>query len=311
MITASVETNRGSFAPVEAELRTSRFNEAARLTATLVDSVPPAINSSVSLKINGTLVGRMQVTDSQIVGDGTVKLTARDEIRKLKDATITQDFTNTQAVAVAEAIASAADARIGVIDVGLSSKLSPTFSGTPCSRAIEVLARLTNSVFFVNEQNRLRVVSSPAPTVHSLNDLKPETSAGKLEQPYGRVVVFGSSSISAGGSDRTGGLDAQRLLASEPPSASVGSGGETYRTRVAQATTDAQCRQYAQSLLTEFRRQRAEGTIVALGNADIRPLDVVRLTALDDSPAFLVSEVRHRVSEQDGFVTEITPGRAV
>jgi hypothetical protein len=311
VITAVVETEQGSFAPTELEVRTSRFNEAARLSARYVDDTPPEVGSEVRALINGALVGTFTITDAAPSGEGTIELTARDAIRPLKNATITQDFVDERPVAVAENIAGAAGVDIGVIDIDIRRGVSPTFSGTPCAQAAQTLARLTDSAFFVDKQNRLRVVSSPTPTVHDLDDLKPETTAGALEQPFGTVQVFGSSGASAGAGDRTGGRAAQRLLASKPPVATAGSGGRTYTTRFAQARTEAQCRRFATKLLREFRRQRADGTIVALGEGDIRPLDVVRLPQLGDLSDFLVSQLTHRVSEREGFITEISPGRVV
>jgi hypothetical protein len=312
VITATVETERGEFSPSEVELRTSRFNEAARLSATYVDDVPPAVGSTVRVLINETLAGRFRVVDAQASGEGTIEVTGRDAIRQLKNATITQDFVDERPVAVAEAIADAGGVRIGVIDVDVRRGISPTFSATPTAKAAQTVARLTDSVVFVNERNRLRVVSSPEPTVHTLDDLKPETTVGTLEQPFTQVQVFGSSAASTGGVGRVSGRQAQILIASNPPSATVGDGdGRTYVTRFAQATTQEQCKRFARKLLREFQRQRAEGEIVALGQADIRPLDVVELPPLDGAPSFLVSGVRHRLSSRDGFVTEITPGRVV
>jgi hypothetical protein len=312
VITATVETARGSFAPTELKLQTSRFNEAARLSAQYVDTVPPEVGTPVEARIDGELAGTLAVTDATVSEEGEVDLTARDAMRDLKNATVSQDFQDARPVAIAEAIADAADVDAGVIDIDVSRGLSPTFSATPGAKAAQTLARLTESVFFIDERNRLRFETDPVPATHTLDDLKPETAVGTLEQPYTEVRVFGSSSASAGASTRAGGRAAQRLITSVPPVATVGDDdGRQYTTRTAQARTVNQCERYARRLLEEFRRQRAEGTIVALGAAAVRPLDVVTLTPLDGSPRYIASAVTHRVSPRDGFVTEITPGRAV
>lgn len=312
MITAEVGTARGSFAPTDLELETSRFNEAARLTAQYVDTVPPEAGSTVEARINDTLVGTLSVIDATVSEEGVVEITARDAVRDLKTATISQDFQNARPTVVAEEIAAAAGVTAGVIDIDVGRGVSPSFSATPCAKAAQTLARLTESVFYVDERNRLRFETDPEPATHTLSDLKPETAVGTLEQPYTEVRVFGSSSASAGAGTRTGGRAAQQLIASLPPVATVGDDdGQRYTTRIAQARTVNQCERYARRLLTEFRRQRAEGTIAALGAAAVRPLDVVTLAPLEGAPQYIASTVTHRVSTRDGFVTEITPGQVV
>jgi len=312
VITATVTVGGAERAVSELELQTSRFNEAARLTARYPVGDVPAVDTTVEARINGTPVGTLTVTDASRTGEGLVELTARDAVRDLKDATLTQDFADAAPVVVVEQIADAAGVELGVIDADVGRGISPTFQAAPCAGALETVTRLTDAVWYVDADNRVRVETDPDVATHTLDELIPDTSVGTLAQPYTEVTVYGASSASAGGSDRTGGRDAQRLLSSAPPFATVGDDdGQRYVARVAQARTIEQCERYARSLLREFRRQRAEGTIVALGADAVRPLDVVRLPPLDGSPEFIASELSHRVGPQDGFITEIMPGAVV
>jgi len=312
VITATVTVGGAERAVSELELQTSRFNEAARLTARYPLGDVPAVDTTVKARINGTPVGTLTVTDAARTGEGLVELTARDAVRDLKDATLTQDFADAAPVVVVEQIADAAGVELGVIDADVGRGISPTFQATPCADALATVARLTDAVWYVDAQNRVRVETDPDVATHTLDDLIPDTSVGTLAQPYTEVTVYGASSASAGALNRTGGREAQRLIASRPPEATVGDqDGRTYTTRVSTAKTNAQAANYARSLLREFRRQRAEGTIVALGADAVRPLDVVRLPPLDGSPEYIASALTHRVNPQDGFMTEITPGAVV
>lgn len=312
MTSATVRVDGGERPVTSLELQTSRFNEAARLSARYPVGDVPAVDTPVEARINDTLVGTLTVTDAGRTGEGLVELTARDAVRDLKDATITQDFADAAPVVVIEQIADAAGVDLGVIDADVGRGISPTFQATPCADALDTVARLTGAVWWVDTRNRVRVETDPDVTTHSLTDLTPETSVGALAQPYTEVTVYGASSASAGGPDRTGGRDAQRLLSSAPPFATVGDDdGQRYVARVAQARTVDQCERYARSLLREFRRQRAAGTIVALGAEAVRPLDVVQLPPLDGAPAYLASALTHRVSPDEGFLTEVTPGVVV
>lgn len=312
MITATVTIDGTERAVTELEVKTSRYNEAARLTARYPVGDVPAVDTTVEARLNDTLVGTFTITDAGRTGEGLIKLTARDAVRDLKDATITQDFSDAAPVLVVEQIADAAGVTVGVIDADVGRGISPTFQGTPCADALRTVARLTDAVWYVNVDGRIRVDTDPDVTTHTLDDLTPDTAVDTLAQPYTQVTVYGSSSASAGALQRVGGRKAQRLIASRPPEATVGDqDGQTYTTRVSTAKTNGQAANFARALLREFRRQRADGTIVALGAEAARPLDVVRLPPLDGSPEYIVSELTHRVDTQNGFVTEITPGAVV
>jgi hypothetical protein len=130
--------------------------------------------------------------------------------------------------------------------------------------------------------------------------------------PYTRVRVYASSTISSTSDVRTGGRQARRLISSEPVVATVGDDdGVTYTARPASVQTYQQAENYAKNLLREFQEQRGQGEIVSLGREEVRPFDVVELPPLEDAPAYIVAELEHVVSNSEGFVTRIKPGRVV
>jgi hypothetical protein len=275
-------------------------------------SSPPESGTTVEAIINDATVGTLTVDSATRDGEGLVKITALDAVRQLKVSTLTEDYTRAGPETVVRDAASEAGVPVAELSATTGSRGRFQFSETKCSKVIEQIARLSDAIWYITADNELVVTDVPDPDTHTLDALKPETSAGLAAPPYTKVIVYAASSASAGDTARTGGQSAERLLASSPIRASVGDDdGATYTARVANARTQQQAENYARALLREFKRQRAEGAIVALGDAAIRPLDAVALETVEGAPTYVVSEVRHQVSNQDGFLSRITPSAVV
>jgi hypothetical protein len=311
IIRASLTVDGDSTGVISAKVQTNQYNVAGELRATVPDDRTASIGSTASLEVNGTLVFTGTVEDVETKGVRQLEITARDAATELKNESVTQVYREPTAEQVIRDVADKAGVTIGEIDVP-PEELLLRCSERPAANVIQDVTRLADAIWYIDEANELVVTTSPEPAEHTLEKLKPETSAGLYAAPYTRVRVYASTPISSTSPARTGGVGARPLLPSEPIQATVGDDdGATYTARPASVQTYQQAENYARKLLTEFQSQRGQGEIISLGREEIRPFDVIQLPPLGDSPEYIVAELEHSISNSEGFLTRIKPGRVV
>jgi hypothetical protein len=251
------------------------------------------------------------VEETETTGKRQLQITARDAVTDLKNETVTQDYNEATAEQIIRDVADRAGVEIAELDIP-PEELLLRCSERSVANTIKNIAGLADAIWYINEENELVVTASPDPTEHTLDKLKPETSVGLYAAPYTRVRVYGSTPVSSTAPSRTGGTRSRALISSDPIVATVGDDdGATYTARLTSAQTYQQAENYARNLLREFQEQRGQGEIVSLGREEVRPFDVVELPPLEDAPMYIVAELEHVVSNSEGFLTRIKPGRVV
>jgi hypothetical protein len=287
-------------------LKTGRHTKAARLDVTgLWDGDgTPAKNSTITAVINGEPVFTGTVADPADNGDGSISVAAFDAVKQLSRYTVSTTFDLVSLEQIVETVASNAGVEVATVDPDYHPSIVTEYDNTSGVQVLDQVAKWGHVVWWVDAQNRLHV-EPPDPTVYAISAdfIATEPTAGESDQPYQRVVVTGESPAS------TQGRETAHQISKEPVRATAGFGEPVYSYESKQIRTQAQADAAAQAILEEFQRQRAHGTVTIVGEgAPLRPFDVIEMPPELDSERYLVSELTHTLSNQDGFVTDVGCG---
>lgn len=335
-----------SVSPTKIVYESDRYSAASSLEvhgiADADDEVVSGFPESESLEvgllceINETLIGAGTLSQSSVDEEGIWTGASFGAARKLQKSTVTRSKGGSIIEALDD-IFSAADIPRGLdepdidgppkyvlenrdyIQEAVNGERGPQlltiyrnmrgFQQETCVDALEKLLQDLNWNWWVDEGNIVRIAPGLDSVEHDLVYVL-ETTAGKQTPPFQQVEVIGDNTPTADDPAAEPGTDSTEYLIckDDPIRATAGDGRPVYTYTDEAITTEAKAEAAAESILEEFLKQQAGGSITIIGNENIRPLDVVRLPDLLGGESYLVSSVTHEADNSNGFTTEIACG---
>jgi hypothetical protein len=317
----------GNIPPAAIKVKTGRFSAAASLQTTIApqqSEVLPDMGVDLEAYINGTRVaaGRLEEAGPNITvqdvlsgdtpgssamsmnkkGDIGVNLVAFNELRYLRQQSITQSYRNARLSKIVNDIYDAANIS-GEVRLNHDPRLSPNYQNQQCRLLLTQLAHSVRGVFRVNARgsgNRIVFTDNPRLIRHNIGGVL-KMNTGLQTAPYDGVVFTGGIPASAGGGGTggDGGGPPPQSFTQNPIRATAGDTGpnaRVYRTKNTTVHTQLVADMRANSFLDEFKRQQRQGKIVLAGNAAIQPFDTVTLPPSLGGNEFAVSRVEHTLS---------------
>lgn len=322
------------------EATTSRYNETDLVKATIVDpefSETPTIGEPASLDINGRRVFTGNVYDVSEVekkarsSTGKFKVKLMNDLHKLKNTELSlsvQEPTPLSSVVYqvySEAgVSGGTDLTWRPTDTSQTAsdwKIGPDFSDKTAAEALDKLAEWANADWFVNNYNVIEF-GLPDAEVKSVKHIKSESDFGPIEPPYRgvRVVANGAISLlSTGNAHRLIGFSSvspQRALEFKEEKG-IWKVKNGYTNEPTYVHNDEQIQKYktaeavAEKFARELLRQVDGGKIVIVGNESIDERDVIELPDFLQNRKYFVGEIKHKINDSDGFVTELKLESAV
>lgn len=290
----------------------------------------------------GSVIAGGELTQGSVDEEGVWSGTVVDCIRKLRQTTFSGEYVQEGITSIAEEILSDAgipeairegdgpgglgltgsaqfvtrtppsepdrsdrDARI----TGGRTQLYATtidFTETPSFEALtEVLAE-ANWWWWCEPDNTI-VVDTELPTETYELPYVTETSAGKQTPPWQAVEVIGERQGT--GTRPSGVQDGERVIGTGSPIRATSGDGEpvfTHTDRSIESIDKAQA--VADHIFRELRAQQKSGSVTALGDEEIRPLDAIQMPDHMGGESYLVSALTHTISSDKGFITEFECG---
>ena len=283
-------------------VETGLYNKAAVAKATVLGDHSEGDEISVELVDGSIFSGTVQNTENG-VGDRT-RVTAYDAIYDLKrtEISLKLDVTNAE-LAIKDEVEKRIDVDV-VIEASSRTDVATNFKETALDAYVEKMAKLTNTVWYVNYSNQL-VIDDPGSVgrERSLERLI-DVSAGKRSPAYQSVRVIGNSATSRRGKDH------KHMVASEPVVATAGDGDPEFRFEDDSIGSQEQAQNVADSIRNRLKRQQKGGYVEVVGRNDLRPWDIVELPEAQGGESYTVSTVKHTVGAE-GWKTRLGLGGLV
>lgn len=290
---------------LETSLRveTGIYNKAAIAKATILGDVSEGDDISVKIRDGSIFTGTVRDVEDG-VGDRT-RLTAYDAIYDLKRETISAklDVVNAE-LAIKDEVEKRVDVDV-VIESSSRSEVSTTFKKTALDQYVEKMAKLSNTVWYVNYDNEL-VIDDPGSVGRDRElDRLRDVSAGKKSPAYQSVRVIGNSPTSRRG------REFDHMVASEPVVATAGDGDPEFRYEDDNIGDQKQAQNVADSIFNRLKRQQKGGYVEVVGRNDLRPWDIVTLPDSQGGESYTASTVKHTIDGSNGWKTRLGLGGLV
>jgi Phage late control gene D protein (GPD). len=288
-------------------VETDAHNRAGIAEATVLGEIAQEETIAVTINDERVFTGTVRSTE-QGVGD-RLRVTAYDALYDLKNETTSGDFEDIPAGQLLERELGDTVTLVNRVSQGQAGPgrvpgpanapllLSPTFDNVRLDELLETVAQLADLAYYVTAENKL-VVARPDTVGKSVvaSRLR-DASPGKSTPPYQQVEVIGSVTDSNGD-----------LVSSSPLVATAGQGQPVFTYRDRQIKTFTQAQNTANQIKRRLEQQQQNGFIELLGRPDIDPFDAVQLPETFGGEVYLVSEIKHTVTADNGFLTRLGLG---
>lgn len=314
----------------ELEATTSRYNETDLVNATVIDpdfSEEPTIGDFASLDIDGRRVFTGNVYDANEKEKKAKEDTGKFEVKLMNDL---HKAKNTElAISVEEPTPISELVQQVCSEAGLlcitdltwqqgparDALITVDFSNMMASEALDKLAERANADWFIDNYNLLRF-GMPDAEVKEVEYIKSTSKFGPVEPPYRGVKVIPDGAVS-----NLGQQSAYRLVNYMPttPKRALSFDDETgvweineyYTNDPTYVHEDEQIKTFetaeavAEKFARELLRQVQGGKLVIIGDATIDERDVIELPDFLYNRRYFVGEIKHKMNDSDGFLTEI------
>lgn len=330
--------------PTEITYESSRYDESAVLSVSglteasdetlsqLPQSNPRPVG--ITCSINDTLIGSGTLETSAINEDGVWEGSAYDGVRKLNRNTVTRTQGGSHLDAARDIFTAAGIPPAlnepdidgtpqylieapDVVVAAIQGEVSPGwymhyngargFQNETCSVALTEVLQDVNWHWWFDAGNVIHIAPDP-PTEEVDVPYVLETSAGKQTPPWQQVRVIANHSTAEAAAAPDVDSNEALIGKGEPITATAGDGAPIYEHVDKSITTEDRAEAVANSIMEELLRQQSGGSVTAVGMEEIRPLDVITLPGNLGGESYLASAVIHKVTNSDGFTTEIECG---
>lgn len=308
----TVKIEGTEFLPTELKVETNRFKETgtAEIVGIWNGDEDPERRETIRIKVNDIRIFKGSIEKVSDEGDGAISIEANDIIKKLIRLKYTKTYQQIPARRIVQDVCQEVKAQ-NVIDLSGDTQVSPDYKDTPGTSILDQVAKWTDRAWWVDAANIVHV-ESIEPTVYNIGSefILEDPTAGQKNPPYEKVIVYGDDPASRSESgDSPGGQEAHHMLSKNQIVATAGEGEPVYKYESKQIKTKKQADRVANSILKEFKRQSAIGSVTIVGEGiPIRPLDVIKLPDRIDSNKYIVSSIKHTFNNQDGLISDINVG---
>jgi len=339
-VSVDIDMSYSGWEATEIEAITSRYNETDIVKATVVDpdfSEEPTIRDYASLDIDGRRVFTGNVYDASEVekksrdSTGKFKVKLMNDLHKAKNTELSLSVTEptplsevVQQVCSEAGVVCTTDLTWRPDDPSQTASdwtIGPDFSDKTAAEALDKLAEWANADWFVNNYNVIEF-GLPDAEIKTVEYIKSESEFGPVEPPYRGVRVVPNGAISELSNSQAYGLIG---YAPTSPKRALDFNEETgvweiddfYTNDPTYVHNDEQVKTYetaeavAEKFARELLRQVDGGKIVIVGDATIDERDVIELPDFLQNRQYFVGEIKHKINDSDGFVTELNLESAV
>jgi len=288
---SGVETN------VLARIRST--NKASVARATVLGSA--RTGDSFQLRIQDETVLTGEVTKTTPGVGARTRVVCFGVLHKLKQAQVDVTFDAVSATAALRQLSSAVGFDIK-FQVQPTETISTSFKQKPADEIVSKITKLTDTITVVSPDNKL--ILTDAKTVGQTFNLSRiiDASPGSRRPQYESVQVIGNTPTAKRG------LQARHLISSQPVLAEAGDGQPSFIYEDDSITSQTQANNTAQKLLKRLKKQQKGGFAAVIGRPEIRPFDTVVFPPAQGGSTFTVSEVTHKITENEGFITRLKLG---
>jgi hypothetical protein len=288
---------------VDGEIDDTRLNKAgmAKIKTGVADELP-AEGDELQAIINGEVVFTGEVYSSTDNGDGSIKVKAYDEFIKTKQAArcvfTEDDFLRSTIRRIFESYG--IDYRLE-IDDDRTIKTNVELSRRRPDKVLWWMVRWLDLLWWIDIETGELVVGDPPMNERQLEYV---LNSGVEEggAPYQKVVVYGESPKSRKGQST------EHLVSKERVKGVAGDGEPVYEHKSKAVKSQEQADRTARALLREFWMQSKLGSVKVVGRPDIHVYDTVTMPEHLGGESHLVTGVKHRLNNDDGFTTTISVG---
>jgi hypothetical protein len=298
--------------PVDVTVKTDRYKKPAMLegTAYAPNGQPPQENGGLILLLNGGVVFTGAVNTSSKQANGLVFFRAFDGVRRMNKIPFNKKYKAAPPEKIAKDIFRKAGVRFNEDTVGYSpgppglkapdqrgqsfegAEFEHNFRGQSCTNAMGELATRASSIWYFDRHNIAHFSTSLENTTHELQNVL-KHNAAKQTIPFTKVVIKGEKRSKNG------------LPQNGVVKGVAGEGRNVFRERINSIHKKRVAQDAAEGILRKFQLQRADGKVEIVGNARIRPLDVIKLPQQFGSEEYGVRAVTHHINNDDGFLTMV------
>jgi hypothetical protein len=288
---------------VDGVIDDTRLNKAgmAKIKTGVADELPEE-GDELQASINDETVFTGEVYSSSDKGDGSIKVKAYDEFIKTKQAArcvfTEDDYLRSTIKRIFESYE--IDYRLE-IDDDRKIKTTVELSRRRPDKVLWWMVRWLDLLWWVDVSTGEIVVGDPPMSERQLEYvLEPGVEEGG--PPYQKVVVYGESPKSRKGQST------EHLVSKERVKGVAGNGEPVYEHKSKSIKSQEQADRTAQALLKEFWMQSKLGSVKAVGRPDIRVYDTITMPEHLGGESHLVTGVKHRLNNDDGYTTTISVG---
>jgi hypothetical protein len=324
---------------IELEAITSRYNETDLIKATVIDpnfEKVPQSGSYATLDINGRRVFTGEVREVSESEKNTTEKSGKFEVKlmndlhKAKNTKISIDVEEptplsevVQQVCVEAGLFCEIDLTWRPSDVSQTASdwlIAPKFNEKNAAEVLDKLALWANADWFFNNFNILEF-GLPDAEVKIVEYVKSESNFGPIQPPYRGVKVIVSGAVSESSNQKAHRIPGYEL---EPiKRALIFSEEEGWKIKGQQTNEpvfvfkDEQVQKYktaeaiGEKLARDLLRQVKGGKIVIVGDETIDERDVIQLPDFLGSRRYFIGEIKHKINDSDGFITELQLESAV
>lgn len=324
----------------DVEAVTSRYNETDMVKATVVDpdfSEEPTIGDFASLDIDGRRVFTGNVYDSSEKEKQDTEGTGKFEVKLMNDLHKAKNTDLSLAVTEPTPLSEVVQQVCGQADMLCTTDLTwrpddpsqtasdwtigPDFTDKTAAEALDTLANWANADWFIDNYNVLRF-GLPDAEVKPVEYIKSESKFGPVEPPYRGVRVTPSGAVSEESNSQNYALcgyaptSARRALDYDEETGtwevdSFYTNEPVFTYEDEQIQTLETARAVAEKFARELLRQVQGGKLVIIGDATIDERDVVELPDFLNGQMYFIGEIKHKINDSDGFITELNLEGAV
>lgn len=277
-----------------------RYNKAgmAKIETGVAESVP-SDGDELQFHINDNPVFKGEVHDVTDNGDGSISLTAYDEVFKTKQqgsvVTVESDYIRDIITRLLDFYD--IDHRLN-IDDDRKIKTTVEFSRRSPDKILDWLTKWLDILWWVDVETGEIVVGNPPVNEHQLEYVL-DSSVEEGSPPFEKVVVYGESPTSRKGRGK------EHLISKEKVKGVAGSGEPVHETKHKAVKSQEMADRTAKAILKEFWRQASLGSVTVVGRSDIRIWDRIQMPDHLGGKEYVVAGVKHRLNNKDGWTTEI------